>query len=49
MYDHINCLAVEVKALPSIISTCQRADQSTNVIVVPFCLTRKAEGRVTPP
>lgn len=26
MYDHINCLAAEVKVFPSIISTCQNAE-----------------------
>lgn len=35
MYDHINCLAAEVKVFPSIISTCQNAAASTNLIVVP--------------
>lgn len=42
MYDHINCLAAEVKVFPSIISTCQDAEQSTNLIVVPLCLAREA-------
>lgn len=42
MYDHINCLAAEVKVLPRLISTRQRAEQSTNLMVVPLCLTRKA-------
>lgn len=42
MYDHVNCLAAEIKVHHSPMSTCQRVEQSTNPRVVPLCVTREA-------
>lgn len=42
MYDRINCLAAKVNVFLSITPTCQNAEQSTNLIVVPLCLAREA-------